>query len=251
MSERHPADHYAEAARRVIELLDANIEHHQTEVSACPGWTVLDVARHVVGLAADVVDGQVDGYAGATWTQRQVDARKHRSWPELREEWTTVIPDLVAINLDLEGSSLPATIRHVLGPVPKMMFLQAFTVDLVQHEFDIRHSIGMASPQLQETIRLVVGALVANLRAVFAVRGFPTIQVIATDTDDFWLIGRGVPEVSVAGSLVDLMRALGGRRTVQQIRDMQWQGTPGDDLVTSMIVPFFAAPDVAVEAVAG
>lgn len=81
----HPADLYCETRERVIDLA-RNLDPDQT-VPACPGWTVHSVIAHLVGLATDVANGRVDGYAGAAWTARQIDERSKHSMSDLIDEW--------------------------------------------------------------------------------------------------------------------------------------------------------------------
>ena len=56
--------------------------------SRCAGWSAGDVARHVVGQFADVVEGRFDGLGSDEATQREVDERgvapppmSPTSWP--------------------------------------------------------------------------------------------------------------------------------------------------------------------------
>ena len=54
--------------------------------SRCQGWTVGDVARHVIGSMADVAAGQLEGLGSPEVTQREVDERAGRSPAELADE---------------------------------------------------------------------------------------------------------------------------------------------------------------------
>ena len=54
--------------------------------SRCDGWTVGDVARHVIGSMADVAAGRLDGLGSPEVTQREVDERAGRSTGELADE---------------------------------------------------------------------------------------------------------------------------------------------------------------------
>jgi len=58
--------------------------------SRCDGWTVGDVARHVVGSMADVVAGRVDGLGTPEATAREVAERAGRSPAELADECAEV-----------------------------------------------------------------------------------------------------------------------------------------------------------------
>jgi uncharacterized protein (TIGR03083 family) len=52
----------------------------------CAGWTVRDVAGHMVGQMTDVVEGRLDGLGGPEATARQARERAGRSGPELADE---------------------------------------------------------------------------------------------------------------------------------------------------------------------
>ena len=58
--------------------------------SRCAGWTVGDVARHVVGSMADVAAGRVDGLGTPEVTEREVAERAGRSAAELADECAEV-----------------------------------------------------------------------------------------------------------------------------------------------------------------
>ena len=54
--------------------------------SRCEGWTVGDVAAHLIGTVVDIVEGRVEGLGTPEVTQREVDERRGRSGDELAEE---------------------------------------------------------------------------------------------------------------------------------------------------------------------
>jgi uncharacterized protein (TIGR03083 family) len=56
--------------------------------SRCAGWTVRDVAGHMVGQITDVVNGRLDGLGSPEATARQARERAGRSGTELADELT-------------------------------------------------------------------------------------------------------------------------------------------------------------------
>jgi uncharacterized protein (TIGR03083 family) len=54
--------------------------------SRCEGWTVGDVARHVVGSMTDVAAGRLEGLGSPEVTRREVDERAGRAPAELADE---------------------------------------------------------------------------------------------------------------------------------------------------------------------
>jgi len=68
---------YAGARERVVVLLDElPAEDLHRPIPATPSWTVKDLAAHLAGVTADILDGRLDGVATDTWTDRQVAERK-------------------------------------------------------------------------------------------------------------------------------------------------------------------------------
>jgi uncharacterized protein (TIGR03083 family) len=58
--------------------------------SRCAGWTVGDVARHVIGSMADVAAGRLDGLGTPEVTEREVQERAGRSPAQLADECAEV-----------------------------------------------------------------------------------------------------------------------------------------------------------------
>src|SRR5215510_6145862 len=58
--------------------------------SRCKGWTVGDVAAHVIGSMADVVGGRLDGLGTPEVTEREVQERRGRTPAQLADECAEV-----------------------------------------------------------------------------------------------------------------------------------------------------------------
>ena len=58
--------------------------------SRCEGWTVGDVAAHVIGSMADVVGGRLDGLGTPEVTEREVQERRGRTPAQLADECAEV-----------------------------------------------------------------------------------------------------------------------------------------------------------------
>lgn len=229
---------YGDAEQRVSELA-AGCDP-DTEIPACPDWTVHSLIAHLAGLAADVVDGRVDGYATDDWTLRQITSRRGRSVESLIDEWDALLPGFIEIMNDLDSSTLPETIRTAIGPVPRASFKGAFLVDLIQHEHDLRGALESPRPVLEADIEALENQI-RNLRAVFSFVPLPTLEVSATDTDRRWLVGRTEPVAWLNAPAVELLRALGGRRTHSEIGELGWSGT-NREMLEHVVLPFFEAP---------
>ncbi len=112
--------------------------------SRCAGWTVGDVARHVVGSMADVAAGNTDGLGTPEVTEREVAERAGRSASELADECRAV-RDAAAALLPLFDDAAWA------GPAPGGYDgtlgegVEALWYDAWLHADDIRAALGRAS----------------------------------------------------------------------------------------------------------
>ena len=97
-------------------------------------------------------------------------------------------------------------------------------VDLAVHEQDLRGAVG--DPPLADRVllALVATGLVSVMGRKVRDRALPPLRLEA----DGWtgVAGRGEPEATVRAPLVDLLRALTGRRSAAQVRAYAWTGDP-------------------------
>lgn len=232
-------EHYEQTRRRFVDLvgtLDPNLA-----IPACPGWTVHDVLAHVVGLAADVASGNVDGYATDEWTAQQVAKRSDQSIAALIEEWDSVHPAFEQVMGDLAGSDLPELIRTPIGELPKATFESAFHVDLLQHEHDVLGANGTPRTTALDADVHVMSTQIANVRLRFAFDQMPTLRIAPTGIDRVWNVGTGDAVAELSASPVDLLRSFGGRRAMSEIAELRWSGD-WDGMSERLVLPFFSAP---------
>jgi uncharacterized protein (TIGR03083 family) len=113
--------------------------------SRCAGWTAGDVARHVVGQFADVVEGRFDGLGTDEATQREVDERAGRSASELADELAALRPQLEALlavfDDDAWAAPAPGGAAGTLG-----QGVEALWSDMILHADDVRDAIGQVAP---------------------------------------------------------------------------------------------------------
>lgn len=105
--------------------------------SRCAGWTVGDVARHVVGTATDVANGVV----GTHTPDEEVAERKGRTAAEIADELETA-----AVTLRNMASIINDEVWNGPSPVPDLTMRQGILTliyDLYVHNDDIRTAIGM------------------------------------------------------------------------------------------------------------
>lgn len=107
----------------------------------CEGWTVGDVAAHVIGTLSDVVAFRLDGLGTPEVTLRQVEERRGRTPAELAEELDgagKLAADLLAGFDDAAWASpSPGGVDGTLG-----FGIEALWYDTYVHNEDIRAALG-------------------------------------------------------------------------------------------------------------
>ena len=241
------APHYLAQRDALISLIgDAGADGHEP-VPACPGWTVSDVVRHLTGLAEDWTTGNLEIYASAPWTAAQVDRRSRDSLQTVCDAWQQ-IGDEFAPMLDALDTleHLPETIITTIGPQPTKTFAPGIVIDLTQHVHDVAGALGTSPDDATATVPLLTQGLAKAVHQVWKFAGHPSVELIGDDSTSLGVLGGGEPEFTVSASTVEIFRALGGRRSLEQLRGFRWKPeAPADDILASLVVPFFALPDTA------
>lgn len=124
----------------VASLEDAALD----KPTRCAGWTVRDVAGHVVGQVTDVVEGRLDGLGTPEVTERQAKERAGRSGKELAAELAedrTRTAEMMTLFDDAAwngpvGAGIPGTLADGV---------LALWYDGYLHADDIRAALGMPS----------------------------------------------------------------------------------------------------------
>ncbi|HLG68434.1 MAG TPA: maleylpyruvate isomerase N-terminal domain-containing protein, partial [Acidimicrobiales bacterium] len=91
----HPTAHHDAFERLEGFLRGLSGPELETIVPACPRWSVLDVVRHLTGLAVDCSGDTLPGpedWDEETMDRRHVDARGAMDLGELLEEWREASP---------------------------------------------------------------------------------------------------------------------------------------------------------------
>ncbi|WP_073488124.1 maleylpyruvate isomerase family mycothiol-dependent enzyme [Streptoalloteichus hindustanus] len=205
---------YRQARERVTEIA-AGLDERELglTVAACPEWTVRDVLAHVVGVAADVVNGEMAGRPGPEWTARQVAQRRDRTVAELVAEW-----DRYA-----EGA------EAVLAAGPPLPLLAH---DLVQHEGDLLGALGRGRPP-----RTAWEPMLDNVLTGLGKRpDLPGALTVLLDGRRRQ-VGDGVPLAELDVDGYDLYRAVFGRRSRAQMAGWAWLGEAGPFLDLIAVFP--------------
>jgi uncharacterized protein (TIGR03083 family) len=198
---------YAEGRERISGIVTALGEEQQRgSVPACPEWTVHDVVAHLAGICEDVLTGNLEGVTTDPWTAEQV--AKRREWPtdELVAEWGQLAPQVEGM-----AAAFPAEVG------------KQWVADLTTHEHDIRAAVGQPGARDSRGVETAVEFAVAvALDASLKGNGLPALRVVAGNRD--FTVGGEQATATMAGSKFDVMRAVMGRRSRNQILSFDWNG---------------------------
>ena len=175
----------------------------------CEGWSVADVASHVIGTMADVTSGRLDDLTDPNHTTRQVTERQGRTASELADELAgtrKVAVDMLAMFDDASwGAPSPGGYDGSLGDG-----VEALWYDTYVHGQDIRTALGLPLER-GDGLRAAVSHVAFELGkrgwgpATLALTGVPEMAVgdgsgrrIEADAYDFVLAATG----RLAGSAV-------------------------------------------------
>ena len=169
--------------------------------SRCAGWTVGDIARHVVGSMADVAAGQLDGLGTEPVTAREVAERQGRSASELADECVAVGEAAAGLlpmfDDDAWSAEAPGGYEGTLGDG-----VEALWFDTWMHNNDIRSALGTDSVEGS-----AMAGGVSHVQFELRKRGKPddvvgdpfTWLLVATGRAEPSLIGEGAPFDIYAG----------------------------------------------------
>ena len=207
---RHASVRYAAQRDEFVDLIRSlDDEQLATRVPMCPSWTVLDVARHVCGLNAELVAGVAGSLGSDEATARQVAARAAGAASEVCDEWLGHGPGMEAI-----CTSEP-------------LWAIRLGADLVVHLHDVRHALGLFIDRDHEAT--IAGA--HRYVDVFQQRVGEIIGVgVAVElTDGFRRpADPALPDSAVVlrATPYDFLRAYTGRRSRRQVEELGWSGDP-------------------------
>jgi uncharacterized protein (TIGR03083 family) len=204
---------YASCRARIGELVRAAGDERATAtvVPACPGWSVHHVVAHLAGVVADALAGNLEGVATDPWTAAQVDARRGRTVDEIVDEWDAAAPAFEAF-LDAIGDPGRQAV-----------------LDAVTHEHDIRGALGRPGGREADAVRIGLGFIGPRFVEAAGERGVQ-VRVVS---DHGHVYGREDAPLTLSGSPFDLVRALTGRRSPDQLRAMAWDGDASDAVIAA------------------
>ena len=207
------AEHPIAAAYRGVRtrltglVADQPDEVVERTVPACPAWRVRDVIGHLAGGCEDIIAGNLEGVASDAWTGAQVERHRERPFPEVLAVWAEY------------GPQVEALAPHVPPRAAAQLIFDAAT-----HEADVRGALGEPGARDSDAVAIGVDFLLRSLGSVAAAQGLPPLRVeLGDEVRD---LGEGEPVVVLRATPFEAMRAFGGRRSLAQIRALDWDGDP-------------------------
>jgi uncharacterized protein (TIGR03083 family) len=192
---------------------------------ATPEWTVHDVLAHLVGVATDIVAGNLEGVGTDPWAAAQVERSRARSCAELVAEW------------DEHGPAVEEMAER-FGRAAGQLLSDAAT-----HEHDIRGALGAPGARDADAITLSVAFVGLTLGEQLDAADVGALVVEHSGTTETF--GSRTPVASLRIDDFELVRALTGRRSLGQIAAYDWDGAFAPEHL--VLGRFTARPDPLVE----
>jgi hypothetical protein len=168
-------------------------------VPSCPEWTVHDLIAHNMALPAAIGRGDLPDGDLQAWLDGLVDARRGQPVTELVAEWAT----------------LDEVVGGVLSATPVLLD------DLATHEHDLRSAVGRPDHAALEA-DLVVPAALHTLLDGLAAADVGSIVIEAPEGT--WQSHDAEPGWTIRASAWEGFRAVGSRRTVDELRTLGGSG---------------------------
>lgn len=210
---------YRGGRERISEIVtDTPNDALSRTVPACPEWTVRDLLAHVVGVAEDFAAGNFEGAGSDEWTRSQITRRSEMAVPALVEAWR-----VIAEPIEQMVDQLP--------PGPTSLLIG----DLASHEHDLRGALDRPGARDSEAVWIGLDRYVRWFGKRIKDAGAPSVLVHSGERD--WQAGILEADVEIEADPFELLRALTGRRTPDEIASMQWTGDPGPYLALVSAYP--------------
>ena len=197
---------YSDTQSRFLDLVDSlPAPSLATKVPGTPEWVVEQLAAHVTGVAADVVDGRMDGAPEPPWTRRQLAERAGQPLPDVLAEWGRKTPELLAL-LAIPGRTDPT----------------AF--DLFTHEHDLRGALGVSGPSDVDAMLFMTTRVTGRVGHMVDKAGLPALRLVHDEGE--WVCGTASVGTTGTATPMEWFRTLFGRRSAAQILTYEWEGDP-------------------------
>lgn len=224
MLERTIADRYSEAVESFVAFARTmSGSDWSTPVPCTPLWNARELLSHVAGVPDDGLAGRVDGAATDPWTASQIERNAGFS-----------VEELLARLLE-QHERFGSALDHIGELRPPF--------DCHTHEHDLRHALGRPGNR---------ASAVVDDGATMMITGIGGQVGLTVRFDDGTELAGGPEDggraVSLATTRFEVFRSKIGRRTVDQVRALDWSGDDADvDAVVSEWFTFGPSADEIVE----
>jgi len=163
---------YKEAMADIIELLSEISPSQWQSHTPCPGWTVSDIAAHLIDLDTMVITGTMVDHepqweslthvtnAGSKFTERGVDFLRGTAPDALLDQLSATAQKLVD---HLQTNEIGIQVPWVKGELSVDQFLSMRTFDIWVHEQDIRAALNipgnLGSNPARSSLQRMISAL--------------------------------------------------------------------------------------------
>jgi hypothetical protein len=179
----------------------------------------------VSGVVDDALNGRLDGVATDAWTAAQVDNRHDWTMTDMLAQWHEQAPSFEAL---LDNIGDPG--RQAVA-------------DLVTHEHDLRYALQQPGARDSDAVMIGLGFTGQWFTTTAAEQGVD-VRLDTTNGDTF---GRDDARLVLKGTPFAVLRTLTGRRSLEQIRQLDWEGDFEDALALFSWGPFCPADQAIVE----
>jgi hypothetical protein len=192
---------YEESRSSVVALVrERPADDLATIVPCCPKWTVKDLVGHLSGVLEDRNAKRLPTGGFEEWTAAQVE--RHREEP-------------IGVVLDT-WSALPVERNE---DVPS---LAALSFDVVSHEHDLRHAIGVPGDHTSFAVHVGSARAQERMASMLAAAGAPGVRLTTEEGER--LLEGGAPPIGLSTSAYGFMRLVTARMSRAQADALDWQG---------------------------
>jgi uncharacterized protein (TIGR03083 family) len=220
---------YRDTRVRIVELVSAPGVDVEVMVPATPQWRIKDLIGHLSGACVDILAGNLEGVTTDPWTAAQVALRREAPLDELIAEWNEAATKLEPIIPMFPGRSGPQ-----------------YVSDVVSHEHDLRGALDEPGARDSAAARIGVEFMVGSwLHHGVKPAGLPPLLVDSGERQ--WRTGEGDAATTLRAEPFELLRMTTGRRSIGQVRSLDWSADPDPYLPTLTWGPFRPAESDLVE----
>ena len=201
LSHNDLAASYAASQQRIDDMTRAlDVDALATVVPCCPAWTVKDLVGHLTGLLEDRREGRLPTDGFVDWTNAQVQRHRDTPMEEVLDEWR---------NLPLELDDAPPS-------------LLALSFDVVTHEHDMCHALGVPGDSSTDSVRVGARRAAERMSSMLTSGGAPGVVVTTHDGDE--LVEGAAAPIGLHTTHFELMRLVTGRMSRAQAMGLSWDG---------------------------